>query len=237
MPRRLRSDVYLFIIPALCKGYGEARFYEIVDYIQKEGGRFLAQHISAALRELRKRGIIEKVDKAKYRLVRVAPYCLMLDDFEKYSYVGALGLRDGRSESEPEIAIRLLIRSGIRPVTKIVLTTSEGKKSWEDRRHMFELAEIELIHDVSVDELKDIELMTKRLEAIIDELSKHTIPIIDCTSLNKIYTIAAHQVAIRNHLPLIYVYEETKELVWLRQIEELRKQIKKKLPEMLSGYK
>jgi len=234
MPRKLSSEAYRYIILALCHFGGRAGFSDIRSFLGKHGVGFSPQHLNAALSLLRRRGIISRVDKGVYILERVAPICLVSSSFDKFSYVGALGRREHREISEPEIAIWLLKKAGFELVEKVVITTEDGRKNWADREIIFGNIGISFVSDLSLEELKNIELMRRRVEEIVYDLSDRTIPIIDCTSLNKVYTIAAYQVATTKHLPLIYIYEDTKELVWLQSVDELRKRINSLLLSLLS---
>ena len=67
--------------------------------------------------------------------------------------------------------------------------------------------------------------MKQKIENVLKELVKDYIVIADCTSLNKIFTIALYSLAIDYGVPLIYIYENEKKLIWLRSEEDVLKEI------------
>jgi len=59
----------------------------------------------------------------------------------------------------------------------------------------------------------------------LTSLLKEYIVIMDCTSATKPATIAYYELAQTYQIPLIYVYEETKELKWLISKETIKEKL------------
>jgi len=60
----------------------------------------------------------------------------------------------------------------------------------------------------------------------LESLLRNYIVIMDCTSATKPATIAYYEIAQTYLIPLIYIYEETKELKWLISRETIKEKLR-----------
>ena len=185
----------MLIIEAICRGDGREKFSKIVNYVQDRvtcDKHSLRQRVYYYLKKLVGLGILVKVSEGLYELPNITPYCLIGSGFKRFSYVGGLGKRYSRETPEPIIALNKLHRE---------LRRFYG--DYEIFQKGFKFITIDS------DTLADIDRMRGYLSQIVSDLKRNSIPIIDCTSLTKIYTIIAIEIASKNYLPVIYIYENT----------------------------
>ncbi|WXG41613.1 MAG: hypothetical protein WED07_12760 [Candidatus Freyarchaeum deiterrae] len=164
-------------------------------------------------------GIITR-DRGLIRLEYKTPLCYIFDSPRtraSYAYLGLLGERSGRSESETETAINLLGEEGFVFSRVAVVTTHRCAAEWEG------------VAPGSVDwfllkdeEISLVEVIEARVEASLSDLLRNYVLIMDCTSATKPATIAYYRLATRHKIPLVYVYEKKKELTWIISREDLR---------------
>jgi len=137
-----------------------------------------------------------------------------------YAYLGLLGERMGRSDSETETALKLLKKEGFTFKRIRIVTTHKGAAEWEGVT--LRNADWHLVKD---NEIKIVETMKSVVEGILRDLLRKYILILDCTSLTKPATIAYYKLAIKYKIPLVYVYEDRKELTWIISKEDLQKEL------------
>ena len=236
-----RGEICVMIVRAICSSGGSARFSDIVRFVLNRGSfdrHRIRQRIYYHLKRMCTRGILVRKSKGIYELNTIAPFCLIGLEYPHFSYIGGLGRRLGREEPEPLVATNKLEEelskkfSGFRFARKIIITTPEASDEWRDIIDKLSGMGFEFIM-VSSSTLVDIRKMGDYLTSIVDRLKAGSIPIIDCTSLTKIYTIAAIEVATRECLPVIYIYEDTGELYWLIGIDEAMRRAIKKLLDLI----
>ena len=116
--------------------------------------------------------------------------------------------------------MELLRRTGINISKNYVFTTPEALNSWQNRV----LTDFN-IRILNREDLFDIKIIEEKLEHVILEEMKNSLLLMDCTSLTKTATIAMYNLARKYCIPLIYVYEETKELIWLIDIETVKNEV------------
>ena len=194
------------VIEALTKNGGIATFSEI-QRLSGVRGSVLTHHLN----RLQHLHVIEREVKGTYRLTFKTPFCFIFPTKTKIpiAYFGLLGRRESREEPEPEVALKLLEKEKLKPDLIYVVTSPEALNDWKDLRlpyHWILCYEDEIIN---VDSVK--EKILKQLTSLL----KQYIVIMDCTSATKPATIAYYELAQTYYIPLIYVYEETKELKWL----------------------
>ena len=202
----------LDFLRAFCRCGKICRFSDL----QKMLGGIKSGSLVYLMKKFESVGIVEKIRQGVYVLKLVTPICVGNKNFER-AYVGALGLRQGRDKPEPLVAIELLDYWFDR---KIIFTTRDALKDWED----FDFSEFD-IRLISNEELKNISFMREKIERVLKELIKDYIVIADCTSLNKIFTIALYSLSVDYGVPLIYIYESEKKLIWLQSEDDISKEI------------
>jgi DNA-binding transcriptional ArsR family regulator len=178
---------------------------------------------------LRMNNIIS-IEGDKIRLERKTPLCYIFNSTKiPYVYLGLLGERKGRSESETETALKLLAKENLNFERVIVLTTEKCETQWE--KFIAVPVEWKLIGER---EIRRIETIQSKVEPHLIDLAKNYILVMDCTSLTKPATIAYYKLATKHSVPLIYVYEDRKELSWIISKEDLKKKL---LPDEKSNKK
>ena len=215
--RKFRSSNILRILKSLCSG--PKRFSQLKRETQLNDALLLHY-----LRKLLRYGIITREAEKTYKLRFKVPICYLFLNFHPCTYLGFLGLRQEREIPEPIIALNLLRRLRIIPTKNYIFTTSDALASWKG----YELSDFS-IKLLSKDDLLDIDAIEERVERVVIEEAKTNLLIMDCTSLTKTATIAMYNLARRYYIPLIYVYEETKELVWLIDIETVKREVISKI--------
>ncbi len=214
---RFRSANVISILECLCHGIDS--FSEIKKKVSLEDAS-----IAHFLKKLIKHDIVEKLGKGRYILKMRTPICYLFDDVDSFYYIGLLGMKNSHMEPEPESAVSLLENEGIKISRRIIFTTPEALYSWRG----FDFSDYD-IKIISAKDLLDIPVIEEKIhEAILPEM-KSGLLILDCTSLTKTATIAMYNLAIKLNIPLIYVYEERRKLVWLISLDDVRKEVKKRL--------
>ncbi|MHA1609130.1 MAG: MarR family transcriptional regulator [Candidatus Njordarchaeales archaeon] len=183
------------------------------------------QALNYSLKRLIKLGYVTRVMEGIYALSRVSPICFLSSDVNNVFYIGGLGLRNNRDTPEPIVAKELLEKNGVKVADLLVFTTADALKSWEDYAMKFKLRKLDK------NALKDINVMREELKEEVTKAMEKAPVVLDCTSLNKVFTIAMYQLAQEQKLPLIYVYEDTKELIWLRSFKDVREEVMRALNE------
>lgn len=183
--------------------------------------------LKTRLDALKRLGITEGEKRAPVTLRFKTPLCFLAGTPKiPYAYLGLLGMRESRKESETATAVRLLEReAGIRFEKVTVLTTREASGSWtgsvgaelEDR--------METIH-IDVKKMNDIAAVEKRMRQKLAELMRAYNLIMDCTSGLRPSGIAYYRLASQYSIPLIYVYEDEERIFWLKSKDDLCKEFR-----------
>ena len=204
------------VVEALANKGGVANFSEIE---RRSGvkGSVLVHHLN----RLQRLNVIEMETKGTYRLTYKTPLCFIFETEKpiNVAYFGLLGRREKREKPEPEVAIELLKKEGYKLNLKYVTTSPEALQEWKNLKlpyHWILCYENEIINVDSVKEKVKPQLLS---------LLKDCLVIMDCTSATKPATIAYYELAQTLWTPLIYVYEDTKELKWLISKETIKKRI------------
>ncbi len=169
---------------------------------------------------LARKGIIAR-EKGLIRFNYRTPLCYVFDSPKTpYAYLGLLGERGGRSESETETAVKLLGKEGFSFSKVIVVTTHSGASEWEG------VAPSNVTWYLLKDEeISRVETIESKVEGILPELVRDYVLLMDCTSATKPATIAYYKLATAYKIPLVYVYERRKELTWIISKEDLLKEL------------
>ena len=225
----MKVSIKDLIIRAICWKKGVARFADINSYLKEHylsyDSSSTPQQITYHLKRLTKAGIIQKIARGVYRL-KTFRYCIPFwRECPKFSLVTALGKRNSRDIPEPLVALDLLkdelskrLKKHERPTISHIkiITTTTALEEWRDRTE--DLSRIGEFKVVPEDYLISLEKMYRLLLGIIDKLEEETIPILDCTPLTKVYTIAIFNIAIKRGLPVIYIYETKKKLIFIQSL-------------------
>jgi hypothetical protein len=213
------------IVMAIAEEGGTSRFSTIAR-ITGVRDNVLVHHLNG-LREL---GIIESALRAEsggggggpYSLTYKTPLCFIFSHKQRdldqpLVYMGLLGKRNGRKESETTVALHLLKKNnGMEFTSTCIITSVESAQQWsntEESRDEWIL--------LSEKHVSDIDSVKKKVESILTRLIKQNMVIMDCTSLTKPATIAMYELAQKYLVPLVYVYEPQRKLKWLISRETL----------------
>jgi len=164
-------------------------------------------------------GLVSTPSKGAYELVYKTPFCQPWGDQLEVAYFGLLGRRSERHEPEPEVARALLAQNRLRVDTMHVVTSPDALSEWSSDRLPYEWI---LCYE---DEIIDVEKVVMKMEKPLVDLLKKSIVVLDCTSATKPASLAFYQLAEKYLVPLIYVYEERRELRWLLSVENIFKQL------------
>jgi len=203
------------VAKALAEAGGIAR------YSQLEGasgvkGSVLIYHLN----RLNSLNIVEVPVKGTYQLKYRTPLCYLYQSKGvEVAYLGLLGHRESREEPETNVALKLLKDEGLKPRLMYVVTSPGALEEWREMRLPFQWI---LCYE---DEIIDIDIIQKKVRPQLEGLLRDYVVILDCTSATKPATIAYYDLAQTYLTPLIYVYEDTKELKWLLSREMLKKRL------------
>ncbi len=168
---------------------------------------------------LERSGIIKRemgLIKLQYR----TPLSYIFDSPSPYAYLGLLGEKNEREEAETETAISLLKEKGISFKKIVVATTHNAVAEWENLTYLN--VEWCLLDN---EEISRVDAVEESVESRLIELVGNYSVVMDCTSATKPATIAYYRLAVKFKVPLIYVYEKRRELVWIVSIEDLKKEL------------
>jgi len=204
------------ILEALAIHGGTAAFSQI-EKTSGVKGSVLTHHLN----KFQRLKIIEKEVKGTYSLAYKTPLCFIYASRTRIpiAYLGLLGRKNSREKPEPQVAIELLKREKIHPSLAYVVTSPEALNEWKTLKPPYQWI---LCYE---DEIIDIDAVKNKILPQLISLLKDYIVIMDCTSATKPATIAYYELAQTYQIPLIYVYEETKELKWLISKETIKEKL------------
>ena len=173
------------------------------------------------LKRLDEHKLVLKTEWGVYRSTFKIPFYYILKGLKSLTYIGLLGYRDSREEPEPITAKKILEKNNVTIERGYIITTKEAEQDWADK----DLDGYTVVY-VTKEELLCIPKIENKICRIVEEEEKESPMILDCTSLTKTATIAMYNVAKKYLLPLIYVYEHTKELYWVISTEDIKSELK-----------
>lgn len=205
------------ILEALALHGGTAAFSQI-EKASGVKGSVLTYHLD----KLQRLKIVDREVKGTYSLTYKTPLCFIYPSRTKIpiAYFGLLGKKDEREKPEPQIAIELLKKEKLHPSLTYVVTSPEALNEWKNLKPPYQWI---LCYE---DEIIDIDAVKRKILPQLTSLLKEYIVIMDCTSATKPATIAYYELAQTYQIPLIYVYEETKQLKWLISKETIKENLK-----------
>jgi len=205
------------VLEAISKMGGVANFSEV----QAESG-VKGSVLNHHLNRLQRYKVIEREVRGTYRLTFRTPLCFIFTPKQKMpiAYLGLLGHK--REEPEPQVALKLLEKEGFKPDLIYILTSPEALDEWKQLKLPYQWI---LCYE---DEVIDVDSVEKKVTPQLLSLLREYIVIMDCTSLTKPATIAYYELAQKLWIPLIYVYDETKQLKWLISKEKIKSKLKLK---------
>lgn len=203
------------ILRKLALGDGEASFSELA----KSTG-IPKSTLEHNLNILESKKIITKSKRGPIKLTYKTPLCYIFDSPSAYAYLGLLGERNEREESETETAISLLKEKGISFGKVVVATTHRAVAEWESLTRLN--VEWCLLSDEEISRVNEVEARTK--PKLVELIGNYRV-VMDCTSATKPATIAYYRLATLFRVPLIYVYESRKELIWVISREDLKREL------------
>jgi len=203
------------VAKALAEVGGIARYSQLAKASGVKGSVLLYH-----LNRLHSLNILDVPVKGTYRLKYRTPLCYLYESKGvEVAYLGLLGRRESRMEPEPNVALRLLSDEGIKPRLIYVVTSPEALEEWREMRLPFQWI---LCYE---DEIIDIDTIQQKVRAQLEGLLRDYVVILDCTSATKPATIAYYELAQTYLTPLIYVYEDTKQLKWLLSKQIIAKRL------------
>jgi hypothetical protein len=204
------------VLQALASRGGIANFSEI-EAVSGVRGSLLIHHLN----RLQSLNILERETRGTYRLKYRTPLCYIFKASAELpiAYLGLLGKRDSRPKPETAVALELLREEGVKPVTVYVMTSPEALNEWKDLKLPYQWI---LCYE---EEIINIDSIKNKILPQLEHLIKDFIVILDCTSATKPATIAYYELAQAYMTPLIYVYEETKQLKWLISKDIIKKKL------------
>lgn len=194
------------VIEALAKIGGIATFSEIQSTSGVKGS-VLTHHLN----RLQRLHVIEKEAKGTYRLTFKTPFCFIFPPKTKIpiAYFGLLGRKESRREPEPQVAVKLLEKEKLKPELIYILTSPKALNDWKNLKLPYQWI---LCYE---DEIINIDSIKRKILPQLTSFLRQYIMIMDCTSATKPATIAYYELAQTYYIPLIYIYEETKQLKWV----------------------
>jgi DNA-binding transcriptional ArsR family regulator len=204
------------ILESISRKGGIANFSEIqADSGVK--GSILNHHLN----RLQRLKVITREVKGTYRLTFKTPLCLIFDSKQKIpiAYFGLLGRRETRKDPEPSVAIELLEKENLKPDLTYVVTSPEALNNWKQLKLPYQWI---LCYE---DEIINVDAIEEKVSPQLLSLLRDYIVIMDCTSATKPATIAYYELAQKLWIPLIYIYEETKQLKWLISHETIKSKL------------
>lgn len=202
------------VVQALAAAGGVSSFSEI-EASSGVNGSTLVYHLN----RLTAYRIVSSPSKGSYELAYRTPFCLLEDKIGEVSYFGLLGRRSGRGEPEPEVARALLRSEGMKVDSMHVVTSPDALTEWSSEKLSYQWL---LCYE---DEIIDIEKVVEKVEGPLLELMRKGIVVLDCTSATKPASLAFYYLAQKYLVPLIYVYEERRELRWLQSRSDIAEQL------------
>lgn len=201
------------ILEAISKKGGLATFSEI----QAESG-VKGSILNHHLNRLQKLEVIQREVKGTYKLTFKTPLCLIFNPKHKIpiAYFGLLGRKESRTEPETQVALNLLEKESLKSDLIYVVTSPDALDDWKTLKLPYQWI---LCYE---DEIIKVEVVKQKVIPQLHSLLRDYIVIMDCTSATKPATIAYYELAQKLWIPLIYVYEETKELKWLISRETIK---------------
>jgi DNA-binding transcriptional ArsR family regulator len=204
------------IVKALARTGGIATFSQI-QALSGVKGSVLTHHLN----RLQNLHVIKKETKGTYRFTYKTPLCFLFPTKTKIpiAYFGLLGRRDTRKKPEPQVAIELLEKEKLKPNFIYVATSPEALNDWKNLKLPYQWI---LCYE---DEIINVDAIKQKISPQLKSLLKEYIVIMDCTSATKPATIAYYELAQKLWIPLIYIYEETKQLKWLISLETIKERL------------
>ncbi|MEM3511898.1 MAG: hypothetical protein QXW47_10270 [Candidatus Jordarchaeales archaeon] len=209
--RRRKAECVLRV---LALSGGEAGF----SYLARETG-ITKSTLEYNIRLLERGGLVVRGGRGFVRLAVKTPICYLFDAQCDYAYLGLLGERGERGEAETETALKLLEEEGVKPVKVVVVTTYKAASDWET---VAPKAEWVLLSDKEITSVDSVE---GRVRGKLEELMRSYKVVVDCTAATKPATIAFYRMAVKLKVPLIYVYEKQRKLIWIISSSDLKKEL------------
>ncbi|MEM2865310.1 MAG: hypothetical protein QXR65_08630 [Candidatus Bathyarchaeia archaeon] len=221
---RCRRRYIKRILRILLEEGGELRFSDFQAELGLSASEKSTLHNN--LDSLRSLGFVTGDKRGPIRLKWRTPLCFIAGTPNiPYAYLGLLGVKDEREVSETETAVRILESSGIAFERIVVVTTQEAVGSWSNSMDPELASKIEW-HTLRREELNRIESVRDKVKPKLLELMREFTVVMDCTSGTRPAGIAFYNLAIQHMVPLIYVYEPEKELIWLISREDLERDLR-----------
>ncbi len=201
------------VILTLAELGGKASFKQL-----KEKTRYPPSTLAYVLEILKKRGLIRALSKGEYKLRYLTPLIFINKDFikKKSAYLGLLGLKMEREYPEYRIAIKQLRKEGYGFKKKMVATTLKALQDWGE----MVVGEIDflILKEKQLFNPRDVE---KILKNKVIELIEEYFLLVDITSGPRTAAIALFKISIENHVPIVYVREDTGQLIWISHPRDL----------------
>jgi len=204
------------IVRTMAEMGGIASFSQIEKTSGVEGS-VLVYHLN----RLTDLNVVEREVRGTYRLTYKTPFCYIYGGKGvPTAYLGLLGRRGSRPQPETAVALELLGKEGVKPDFVYVVTSMTALNEWGDLRLPYQWI---LCYE---EEIVDIDAIKEKVTPQLESLLREYIVLLDCTSATKPATIAYYELAQTYYAPLIYIYEETRQLKWLISKEKIKEKLK-----------
>jgi len=223
----LRNNEYK--MPDYIKAFSIENSRKVLEALSNKGGIATFSEIEAEsgvkgsvlnhhLNRLQQLKVIQREVKGTYRLTFKTPLCLIFEPKQKtpIAYFGLLGRKESRKEPEPQTALKLLEKKHLKPDFTYVVTSPDAINDWKQLKLPYQWI---LCYE---EEIINVDTVKQKVTPQLLSLLRDYMVIMDCTSATKPATIAYYELAQKLWIPLIYVYEETKQLKWLISKETIK---------------
>ena len=175
------------------------------------------------LEKLEKMGYIKKIGRGSYTLARKTPLAFLSPTTPK-AYIGLLGLKNSREEPEWYTAIKRLKEENMIFDKIIVITSPPALSTWNTTNLKVSWRLF------SEEDLFKPSEISKSLKEIVNEIFKDYATLIDITSGPRVAGLMLYEIATIECVPVIYLREDTKEIIWIKTVEDAIKCYLNKIP-------
>jgi len=183
------------------------------------------------LDRLEKAGLITRAGAhGPYKLSRATPWLILRRKLnpDEIAYLGLIGKKGEADEPITLSTIKALREDGLEidpdKGSDIVLVTSrEGFESWEGEASLLSQVTSWIICEGW--ELWEIESVEKKVERVINTLTREKLVVLDCTGDGKPAALALYRMASNMDIPLVYLHRKDgeKSLRWLVSKKDIAK--------------
>ncbi len=201
----------LLVLKEVARLGGECSFSQLLNRIS-----IPPSSLEYQISKLARKKLLLRVGRGRLRLAQYTPYIFCSNGWERRAaYFSLLGLKNGHEKPEYTAAAEKLSREGVEVASTIVATTVSALTSWGEA--VGGSVKIVLLREA---EAYDPKLAYKAMKPTVKELAMESPLICDVTSGPRPAALALFTLSLRLHIPVIYLREDTDELIWIVRPEE-----------------